>query len=212
MPNDTSGRPAARPDPRPPRGMAERRCPATSTRRPTSRPPRARRSSSATRRRPAGSPRISCGPSATSSPTSCAARTMPSCDALELGGLRVTTTLDADLQKIAEKWVRAAAIVPQPEGPGGGRQGRSGSRRLEPWMANLTSKSLRNGALVALDYQTGELVAYVGSATTTRRRRSPSSSRSTTWSARAIASRVRPSSRSTTRSASTTRRSPRARC
>ena len=31
-------------------------------------------------------------------------------------------------------------------------------------MANLTNKDLRNGALVALDYQTGELVAYVGSA------------------------------------------------
>src|SRR5262249_15003486 len=31
------------------------------------------------------------------------------CDKLELGGLRVTTTLDAGLQKIAEKWVAAAA-------------------------------------------------------------------------------------------------------
>jgi membrane peptidoglycan carboxypeptidase len=31
-------------------------------------------------------------------------------------------------------------------------------------MANLRDKALRNGALVALDYQTGEIVAYVGSA------------------------------------------------
>ncbi len=31
-------------------------------------------------------------------------------------------------------------------------------------MANLRDKNLRNGALVAQDYQTGEIVAYVGSA------------------------------------------------
>ena len=37
---------------------------------------------------------------------------VPSCDALDLGGLRVTTTLDVGLQKTAEKWVAAAAIVP----------------------------------------------------------------------------------------------------
>ena len=34
----------------------------------------------------------------------------------------------------------------------------------QPWMDNLRSKDLHNGALVAMDYQTGELVAYVGSA------------------------------------------------
>ena len=39
-----------------------------------------------------------------------------------------------------------------------------GFKKLEPWMANLRNKDLHNGALVALDYQTGELVAYVGSA------------------------------------------------
>ena len=29
-------------------------------------------------------------------------------------------------------------------------------------MRNLVGKDVRNGALVALDYQTGEVVAYVG--------------------------------------------------
>ena len=38
-----------------------------------------------------------------------------------------------------------------------------GFDELEPWMENLRNKDLHNGALVALDYQTGELVAYVGS-------------------------------------------------
>ena len=32
------------------------------------------------------------------------------------------------------------------------------------WMKNLRTKDVHNGAMVALDYQTGELIAYVGSA------------------------------------------------
>ena len=85
------------------------------------------------------------------------------CDAMQRGGLRVTTTLDVGLQKIAEKWVKAAAIVPHAKNPTAAAKA-LGFKKLEPWMANLKNKDLRNGALVALDYQTGELVAYVGSA------------------------------------------------
>ncbi len=85
------------------------------------------------------------------------------CDALDNGGLRVTTTLDAGLQKTAEKWVAAAAIVPRSKTPAAAARA-LGFKRLEPWMANLRGKDLHNSALVAVDYQTGELVAYVGSA------------------------------------------------
>jgi membrane peptidoglycan carboxypeptidase len=87
----------------------------------------------------------------------------PTCKQLEVGGLRVTTTLDVTLQKIAEKWVKAAAIVPHAKDPTAAAKA-LGFKTLEPWMANLRSKNLRNSALVAIDYQTGELVAYVGSA------------------------------------------------
>jgi peptidoglycan glycosyltransferase len=87
----------------------------------------------------------------------------PTCDELELGGLRVTTTLDTSLQKIAEKWVRAATIIPHSKDPAAAAKA-AGFKKLEPWMANLRSKELRNGALVAVDYQTGEIISYVGSA------------------------------------------------
>jgi peptidoglycan glycosyltransferase len=87
----------------------------------------------------------------------------PTCDAMQRGGLRVTTTLDVGLQKVAEKWVKAAAIVPHAKNPTAAAKA-LGFKKLEPWMANLKNKDLRNSALVALDYQTGELVAYVGSA------------------------------------------------
>jgi len=84
------------------------------------------------------------------------------CPLLERGGLDITTTLDMRLQGLAEKWVKAAAIVPHSKSP------KAAAKQLgltyEPWMENLRNKKLYNGALVALDYQTGELVAYVGSA------------------------------------------------
>jgi peptidoglycan glycosyltransferase len=85
------------------------------------------------------------------------------CDALEQGGLRITSTLDTRLQKIAEKWVEAAAIVPKASNPDKAARA-LGFSKAEPWMLNLRDKDLNNGALVALDYQTGQLVAYVGSA------------------------------------------------
>ena len=88
---------------------------------------------------------------------------VPSCDQLDLGGLRVTTTLDVNLQTTAEKWVRAAAIVPNKKDMTAAAKA-LGFKKVQPWMANLKSKDLHNGALVAVDYQTGELVAYVGSA------------------------------------------------
>ncbi len=87
----------------------------------------------------------------------------PSCELLDAGGLRVITTLDVKLQRLAEKWVRAAVTVPHAKDPAAAAKA-LGFDKLEPWMANLRSKALRNGALVAYDYQTGELVAYVGSA------------------------------------------------
>ena len=80
------------------------------------------------------------------------------------GGLRVTTTLDVNAPEDRRE-----------VGPGGGDR----APRKDPAAAakalgfdeldragwpTSASKALRNGALVALDYQTGELVAYVGSA------------------------------------------------
>jgi membrane peptidoglycan carboxypeptidase len=84
------------------------------------------------------------------------------CGDLEQGGLRITSTLDVKLQKSAEKWVQAAAIVPKAKDP------KAAAKALgltyDTWMQRLRGKDLNNGALVAIDYQTGELVAYVGSA------------------------------------------------
>jgi membrane peptidoglycan carboxypeptidase len=86
-------------------------------------------------------------------------------DAVETGGYRVLTTLDWEAQKLAEKYVYASSVIPQlPYG-----QARREMRRLHlgpadrGWVNNLRGKDLHNGALVAIDYRTGEVIAYVGS-------------------------------------------------
>jgi membrane peptidoglycan carboxypeptidase len=89
---------------------------------------------------------------------------VPTCDTLASGGLRITSTLDAKIQKIAEKWVKAAAIVPNAKDPNAAAKLIGFKNGAEAWMKNLRGRQIRNGALVALDYQTGELIAYVGSA------------------------------------------------
>jgi membrane peptidoglycan carboxypeptidase len=87
----------------------------------------------------------------------------PTCPELEQGGFRVTTTVDLELQAIAEKWVKLAARVPHRGDPEAVAKA-LGFDDYPDWVRNLENKDVRNGALVALDYQTGEIVAYVGSA------------------------------------------------
>ena len=88
----------------------------------------------------------------------------PTCTQLEAGGLTVTTTLDDKIQQIAEKWVKAAALVPNAKNPTAAWKAAGLSGALPQWVKNLRGKDINNGALVAIDYQTGELIAYVGSA------------------------------------------------
>ena len=84
------------------------------------------------------------------------------CPDLERGGLKITTTLDWNMQQIAEKWVTAGVLLPHQPDP----QAFAAQIGVpyEPWMKKLTKLQVNNGALVAMDYQTGETLAYVGSA------------------------------------------------
>src|SRR5206468_2929261 len=65
---------------------------------------------------------------------------------------------------IVEKWVQAAAIVPHAKDPAALAKTLKIPGGYAQWMKNLRTKDVHNGAMVALDYQTGELIAYVGSA------------------------------------------------
>ncbi len=84
------------------------------------------------------------------------------CPVLERGGLTIVSTLDYRIQRIAAKWVQAATIVPHAKNPAA----KASALKVpyQAWIKNLVNKSLYNGALIAEDYQTGQIIAYVGSA------------------------------------------------
>ena len=140
-----------------------------------------------------------------------------SADAVETGGYRVITTLDWHAQQIAEHQLdgrgrgaepladsrRAPAHPPQHPPPGPGLDQRA-----------LRGKDLHNAALVAIDYRTGDVRAYVGSAaaTTATACGAAGSSPSSTPRASARASLARRSSPSSTRRRSSARCSRRAPC
>ena len=78
----------------------------------------------------------------------------------------MTTTLDYDAQRLAEKYVMAGAVLPNLR-----RSKYLTARRALRiraadfgWISNLRASSIHNAALVAEDYRTGDVLAYVGSA------------------------------------------------
>jgi membrane peptidoglycan carboxypeptidase len=87
-------------------------------------------------------------------------------DAVDTGGYKVITTLDWKGQALAEKWLAAAAISPN-------LPAKSAAALLDlyeipkgdrAWINGLRGKDIHNAALVALDYKTGDVLAYAGSA------------------------------------------------
>jgi membrane peptidoglycan carboxypeptidase len=89
-----------------------------------------------------------------------------SAEKVETGGYKVITTLDMKAQGLAEKWLTAGAIVPNVSR----KKGDALMKALKipkadrSWVRALRGKDLHNGALVALDYRTGDVLAYAGSA------------------------------------------------
>jgi membrane peptidoglycan carboxypeptidase len=85
---------------------------------------------------------------------------------IETGGYQVITTLDWNAQAQAERWLTAAVIAPNLKKDSSARLLKSlkiGSSDLR-WINALRGKDLHNASLVALDYRTGDVIAYAGSA------------------------------------------------
>ena len=127
-----------------------------------------------------------------------AARLLGDENLLDRGGLRIDTTLQYDgYQRSAEKWARVAYDLDRLTDER--LVARYGEEALG-WIKQLQGRNINNDALVTLDYRTGAVIAYVGSANYYGRATWPS--RSSTWWARPTASPARPSSRSPTPPAS----------
>ena len=77
------------------------------------------------------------------------------------------TTLDYRMQRIVEKWVYAAAIVPNSGRPTTILKNRQIPRSEWNWILGLAGHNLHNAAAGVVDYRTGEVLAYMGSASYT---------------------------------------------
>ncbi|MEO5885590.1 MAG: transglycosylase domain-containing protein [Candidatus Limnocylindrales bacterium] len=89
------------------------------------------------------------------------------CAAVDTGGYRVTTTLDWDMQKVTERFTYAAARAPQSKNPRAVLTSRKIPKKHWGWILNLRGRNIHNAAAAVMDYRTGEVLAYVGSASYT---------------------------------------------
>ncbi len=86
------------------------------------------------------------------------------CTDIDTGGYRVTTTLDMTMQRSVEKWLYAAAWVPNHANPTAALKALKIPSKDWSWLINLRGANINNGASAVLDYRTGEVLAYAGSA------------------------------------------------
>jgi penicillin-binding protein 1A len=89
------------------------------------------------------------------------------CQKVDSGGFRVTTTLDWNMQKVAEKWTLVTARAPNVNDPSGLFESREIPRSAQNWILDLRGHNINNAASAVMDYRTGEVLAYVGSASYT---------------------------------------------
>jgi membrane peptidoglycan carboxypeptidase len=86
------------------------------------------------------------------------------CEKVDTGGYRVTTTLDWGMQQVAEKWTYAAARGPHAKNPTQFLNNLGIPKSAHAWLLNLKNRNIHNAATAIEDYRTGQILAYVGSA------------------------------------------------
>ncbi len=89
------------------------------------------------------------------------------CPQVDTGGYRVTTTLDWTMQQKVEKWVYAAARAPNAKDPRAVLRTRKIPSGEWNWILGLRGHNINNAAAGVIDYRTGDVLAYAGSASYT---------------------------------------------
>ncbi len=92
----------------------------------------------------------------------CTVALADNCPAIDTGGYTVLTTLDWRMQRLAEKWTQAGARAPSAKDPAA--YVKALGVPYQDWIKNLVGKGVGNGALATVDYRTGQVYAYAGSA------------------------------------------------
>jgi membrane peptidoglycan carboxypeptidase len=90
---------------------------------------------------------------------------MGSEDQLDTGGLRITTTIDYEgYQLIAEKWAQVAYDMDRLSDEELLAKYGEAAAGANGWIGRLQGRNINNDALVSINYRTGAVLAYVGSA------------------------------------------------
>jgi peptidoglycan glycosyltransferase len=93
--------------------------------------------------------------------------TPDNCPKVDAGGYKVTTTLDWNMQKTAEKWAYVAARAPNASNPTAVLTAKKIPKAAQSWILGLRGHNVNNAAAGVIDYRTGDVLAYVGSASYT---------------------------------------------
>jgi membrane peptidoglycan carboxypeptidase len=97
----------------------------------------------------------------------CGPENAQTCEAVDTGGYRVTTTVNLEMQAVVEKWLYAAARAPLAKSAEATRRILKDlgiPKRDWAWVLNLRGKNIHNTAGAVIDYRTGEVLAVGGSA------------------------------------------------
>lgn len=97
----------------------------------------------------------------------CGVESKDACQQVDTGGYTVTTTLDWTMQQSTEKWLYIAARIPQAKTLQQSKNMLKSQGVPESdwgWILNFRGKNINNDASVVLDYRTGQILAYGGSA------------------------------------------------
>jgi membrane peptidoglycan carboxypeptidase len=89
------------------------------------------------------------------------------CQKIDTGGYKVYTTLNYTMQQKVEKWVYAAALIPNMSSQTTRLKAKGIPSTEWSWIRALASLDIHNAAAGVVDYRTGEVLAYAGSASYT---------------------------------------------
>ena len=86
------------------------------------------------------------------------------CEKVDTGGYRIVTTLDWKMQQVVDKWLLAAARSPNISNPERSLAALKIPESEWDWLLKLKDRNIHNAAAAVVDYRTGEVLAYAGSA------------------------------------------------
>ena len=94
----------------------------------------------------------------------CGEETADTCEQVDTGGFRIITSLDWDMQQVVDKWLLAAGRAPNFSNTNRTLRSLGIPEADWKWINDLRGRDIHNAASAVVDYRTGQVLAYGGSA------------------------------------------------